>query len=188
MAKFFEIKKGAYRRDVLLFGRRIFSLVRTVAVYDAILHHLEWQSDYRTLRQHGLELPGESAYYWTGHYEVANVRLGELSRYWKGRAVPLAETDLGKFAAGVDNDGLRRYYEEMAKMTAHSSESIDESVDASKKLFESMKDKDYDPSICCITVNSSNVILDGFHRSSFLLARHGPDYKVKVVRVLPDFR
>lgn len=188
MAKFFEIKKGAYRRDVLLFGRRIFSLVRTVAVYDAILHHLEWQSDYRTLRQHGLELPGESAYYWTGHYEVANVRLGELSRYWKGRAVPLAETDLGKFAADVDNDGLRRYYEEMAKMTAHSSESIDESVDASKKLFESMKDKDYDPSICCITVNSSNVILDGFHRSSFLLARHGPDYKVKVVRVLPDFR
>lgn len=188
MARFFEIKKGAYRRDVLLFGRRIFSLVRTVAVYDAILHHLEWQSDYRTLRQHGLELPGESAYYWTGHYEVANVRLGELSRYWKGRAVPLAETDLGKFAAGVDNDGLRRYYEEMAKMTAHSSESIDESVDASKKLFESMKDKDYDPSICCITVNSSNVILDGFHRSSFLLARHGPDYKVKVVRVLPDFR
>ena len=188
MAKFFEIKKGAYRRDVLLFGRRIFSLVRTVAVYDAILHHLEWQSDYRTLRQHGLELPGESAYYWTGHYEVANVRLGELSRYWKGRAVPLAETDIGKFAAGVDNDGLRRYYEEMAKMTAHSSESIDESVDASKKLFESMKDKDYDPSICCITVNSSNVILDGFHRSSFLLARHGPDYKVKVVRVLPDFR
>ena len=188
MARFFEIRKGAYRRDVLLFGRRVFSVTRTAAVHDAILHHLEWQSDYRTLRQHGLELPGESAYYWTGHYEVANVRLGDLSRYWKGRAVPLAETDLGKFAAGVDAGGLRRYYEEMAEMTAHSGESVDESVDASMRLFESMKDKDYDPSICCITVNSANVILDGFHRSSFLLARHGPDFKVKVVRVLPDFR
>lgn len=188
MARFFEIRKGAYRRDVLLFGRRMFSVTRTAAVHDAILHHLEWQSDYRTLRQHGIELPGESAYYWTGHYEVANVRLGDLSRYWKGRAVPLAETDLGKFVAGADADGLRRYYEEMAKMTAHSGESVDESVSASIRLFESMKDRDYDPSICCITVNSANVILDGFHRSSFLLAKRGPDFKVKVVRVLPDFR
>ena len=46
----------------------------------------------------------------------------------------------------------------------------------------------YDPSICCITVRSDNVILDGFHRAAFLIARHGPDYKVKVVRVLPDLR
>lgn len=188
MARFFEIRKGAYRRDVLLFGRRMFSVTRTAAVYDAILHHLEWQSDYRALRQHGIELPGESAYYWTGHYEVANVRLGDLSRYWKGRAVPIAETDLGKFVSGADAGGLRRYYEEMAKMTAHSGESVDASVSASIRFFESMKNMDYDPSICCITVNSANVILDGFHRSSFLLAKHGPDFKVKVVRVLPDFR
>ena len=186
--KILEIRKRAYCRDVYLFGRRIATFPRKKSVYDAILHHLMWQADYRTLRQHGIELPGESAYYWTGHYEIANVRLGELRRFWKGSAVPLGETDLGRFAKGGHDGGLRAYYEEMARMTNHSAESVAESVAESERLFAKLETSSYDPSVCCITVNGDNVILDGFHRSCFLLAKHGPDSAVKVVRVLPDFR
>ena len=188
MAKLIEFRKGVYRREVLILGHRVLSFLRKGVVFDAILHHLEWQADYRTLKQHGIELPGESAYYWTGHYEVVEVRLGSLRRYWKDGPVPLSETDLGKYAAGKDGDGLRRYYDELADVTSHSVESADMAASASEQLFAKLEKADYDPSICCITVNDGNVILDGFHRSSFLLARHGPDHKVKVVRVLPDFR
>lgn len=188
MLKLLEIRKGAYSRDVFLFGRRIASFMRKKAVFDSILHHLMWQADYRALRQHGIELPGDSAYYWTGHYEVVQARLGDLRRYWAGKAVPLGETDLGRFVSGEDAGGLRSYYDELAKITNHSEESAAESVADSERLFSNLEKTDYDPSICCITVNSGNVILDGFHRSSFLLAKHGPDHKVKVVRVLPDFR
>lgn len=188
MARIFEIRKGVFRRDVFIFGHRVLSFMRKGVVVDSILHHLEWQADYRTLHQHGIELPGESAYYWTGHYEVVNVRLGDLRRFWTNGPVPLAETDLGRFASGEDTDGLRKYYSEMGKITSHSKESAAEEAVASERLFKALKDADYDPSICCITVNDANVILDGFHRSAFLLARHGPDHKVKVVRVLPDFR
>ena len=186
--KILEIRKRAYCREVLVFGRRIASFLRKKSVCDAILHHLMWQADYRTLRQHGIELPGESAYYWTGHYEIANVRLGALRRFWKGRAVPLEETELGRFAKGGHEGGLRAYYEEMAEMTSHSAESVTESVAESERLFAHLETASYDPSVCCITVNDDNVILDGFHRSCFLLAKHGPESKIKVVRVLPDFR
>ena len=188
MARIFEIKKGVYRRDVCIFGHRLFSFLRRGVIVDSILHHLEWQADYRTLHQHGIELPGESAYYWTGHYEVVNVRLGDLRRFWTKGPMPLSETDLFRFAKGDDKDGLSKYYAEMGKITAHSKESAVEEAIASMRLFKTLENAEYDPSICCITVNDSNVILDGFHRSVFLLARHGPDYKVKVVRVLPDFR
>ena len=65
MARIFEIRKGVFRRDVFIFGHRVLSFMRKGVVVDSILHHLEWQADYRTLHQHGIELPGESAYYWT---------------------------------------------------------------------------------------------------------------------------
>ena len=102
--------------------------------------------------------------------------------------VDMVANDFAGWFEREDTDGLRKYYSEMGKITAHSKESAAEEAVASERLFKALKDADYDPSICCITVNDANVILDGFHRSAFLLARHGPDHKVKVVRVLPDFR
>ena len=186
--KIFEIRKRAYSRDVFVFGRRIASFMRKKAVCDAMLRYLMWQADYRVLRQHGIELPGESAYYWTGHYEVLQVRLGDLRRYWDEKVVPLDETDLGRFLAGHDAEGLRRYYEKLMKITTRSDDSVTEAVEDSKRLFANLEKCDYDPSVCCITIDMKNVILDGFHRSAFLFARNGPDYKVKVVRVLPNLR
>lgn len=188
MAKLFELRKGPYRRDVCILGHRVFSFVRKGAAIDSVLRFLSWQADYRALRQHGIELPGETAYYWTGCYEIVEVRLGDLRGYWKNRPVPLTESNLGKFAKGEDEDGLRRHYDEMAKAIGRSEESVVEGVSASKRLLEQLGKNDYDPSICCITVNDGNVILDGFHRSAFLLALHGPDYKIKVVRILPTYR
>ena len=188
MAKLLEIRKGTYRRDVCILGHRVFSFIRKGAVVDSMLRILSWQADYRALRQHGIELPGEAAYYWTGHYEIVEVRLGDLRGYWNNGPVSLSESDLGKFASGEDKGALRRYYDKMAEATSRSKESADEGVAASERLFKSLESADYDPSICCITINDGNVILDGFHRSAFLLAKHGPDYRIKVVRVLPDFK
>ena len=78
MARLLEIRKGAYSRDVCIFGHRVCSFVRKRAVVDFMLRHLSWLSDYHALKQHGIELPGESAYYWTGCYEIVEVRLGDL--------------------------------------------------------------------------------------------------------------
>ena len=188
MSKLFEVRRGLYSRDVFVLGHRVLSFVRKRAVVDFMIRHLSWLSAYRTLKQHGIELPGESACYWTGFYEVVEVRLGDLRGFWKTGPVPLQDSDLCKYVRGEDKDGLRRYCDDIAKAALRSDESAAESVADSERLFSNLEKTDYDPSICCITVNSGNVILDGFHRSSFLLAKHGPDHKVKVVRVLPDFR
>ena len=37
-------------------------------------------------------------------------------------------------------------------------------------------------------INEHNVIIDGYHRSSAVLAKHGPDYKIRVLRLLTDLR
>ena len=188
MGKIFELRKSAYRRDVFIFGHRVFSFLRKGIVAEAILHHLVWQADYRILRQHGIELPGESAHYWTGGYEVLDVRLGDLRRFWQGKAVSLNETDLFKFVSGEDKEGIHRYYDELGRLWGHSKESAKSNVEDSERLFKDMEGAGYDPSVSCITINDKNVILDGFHRSTFLLVKHGPDFKVKVVRILPNLR
>lgn len=188
MAKLFEIRKGPYSRDVCVLGHRVLSFIKKRAVVDFMLRHLAWQADSRSLKQHGIELPGESAYYWTGFYEVVEVPLGDLRGFWKTGPVPLQDSDLCKFVRGEDEDGLRKYCDGVAKGASRSKESAVEGVASSERLFKQLESVGYDPSICCITVRSDNVILDGFHRAAFLIARHGPDYKVKVVRVLPDLR
>jgi len=186
--KVFEIRKLRFKRELYVFGHRVVSFLRLANVLEEIHRNVSWLVAYRSMRQHGVGLPADCATNWSEHYEVVKIRVGDLRRFWMGRPQPLEETALVKYLRTGDEDVIRSYYEQLHSVFGGDASGIEVSVAESCKLFSGLRDLEYDPSICCIVVNDQNIIIDGYHRSSVILAKHGPDCMVKVVRVLPDNR
>lgn len=183
--KLFGVETKMFRRDYYLFGKRIASSVRSDQLLEAVNRKLQWMVHYRELKQHGIELPADCHFYWTGHYEVATLRVGDIRRTDRHGTVALEDSVLVRFLRSGDRRILQEYYDELARHCGMSESAVREQIEATCRTFDRLREIEYDPSISCIVVNHRNEIVDGFHRSSALLVRHGPGHEVKVVRILP---
>lgn len=186
--KIIEFKKTQFRREVHLFGHRVASFLRLGNILDSLMRDVGWLVAYRSLKQRNVELPADCHLYWSEWNELVEIPVGDIRRVWVGGSIPLCETTLVRYLKSGDEGILREYYRKLAEVGGLSKESVETGIRQSHALFERMKDFEYDPSVCCIVVNERNEILDGYHRSSAILACYGADYKVKVLRLLPDIR
>lgn len=109
-------------------------------------------------------------------YEVAEIRLGDIRRIWAdGRAEPLTACAPYRYLEG-DADGYDRYCRENAKAYGFR---------MSQGRFEALRRSmdDFDPRWMPVVYGDGNIILDGQHRSCILLHRHGPEHRIRVVRI-----
>ncbi len=109
-------------------------------------------------------------------YEVAEIRLGDLRRIWTdGRAKPLSACAPYRCLAG-DAAGYDRYCRENARAYG---------FEMSRARFEALRQSmgDFNPRRMPVVYGDGNVILDGQHRSCVLLHRHGPEHRIRVVRI-----
>lgn len=111
-------------------------------------------------------------------YEVAEVRLGDIRRVWcDGRGYRLDECPPYKYLSG-DASSYERYCRENREQTG-----FEMSRERFDTLIESMRT--FDERRMPVVFGRENVVLDGQHRCCILIRRHGPDHRIKVVRVFP---
>lgn len=146
--------------------------------------------DRDNLAERGIAVPAKAHQWWTGIWEIIDLPLRELKSYEiltnDGTPVPLSETPLYLFLKTGDETHLRRYIELHDRngkcLTKASYEPHRRSLAA---LRETLSHEPYSPGKRVIVVDNRNAILDGTHRSSCLLALHGAELKITVLRILP---
>ena len=118
-------------------------------------------------------------------YHVEEVPLSEL-RFSKLTSqgylnVPLSRAPAYQYLEG-DTGAYDRY------MQLHEKYHPDSERDPRRfqALLDSLGRSDYDSS-SIIVVTASYQILDGAHRASWLLHQHGPDYRIKVLKLYGPF-
>ena len=186
--KILEIKKTKFKREVFFCGHRLLSFLRLWNILETIMKDIDWLVSYRSFRQRGIELPADCHLDWSARNELVDVRVGDLKRFWVSGEVPLEETPLVRYLRTGDETVVRESYELLSQLGGLAKETVEIGVAQSRKVFDSVRGLEYDPARCCIVINEHNVIIDGYHRSSAVLAKHGPDYKIRVLRLLTDLR
>lgn len=113
-----------------------------------------------------------------GGYEVVEVRLRDIRRVWfDRRAYRLEECSAYRYLEG-DAGRYREYCHQNAERSG---------FDMTSTRFEALRSsmEEYDGRHLPIVFGEENVILDGQHRCCILLRKFGPDFRLKVVRILP---
>ncbi|MBQ8822671.1 MAG: hypothetical protein IJZ82_08520 [Lachnospiraceae bacterium] len=109
-------------------------------------------------------------------YEIAQVRLKDIRREWKGKYYSLQECAPYKYL-----EGDTKLYNEYCKENSQK-HPFDMSVDRFDKLINGYKNKEFDSKYLPI-VNENNLVLDGQHRLCILLKEFGPEHEVNVLKV-----
>ena len=116
-------------------------------------------------------------------YDVDQIRLGDIRRYFEGRTTSLYETPVYSLIAHDDEKAYRKYVSDNRDGVEDIEAVTDRDIERFRRTIASMMNDDYDIRKCAIVIDSNNVILDGMHRTCALLYRFGPTYKIPVVRV-----
>lgn len=109
------------------------------------------------------------------HYEVVDIRLGDIRRKWKREAIPLEECHPYKYLKG-EIEQYERYTEENLKRFGFS---------MSPERFETLKQSlegGFDPLFMPV-LEEDNSLRDGQHRSCLLLYKYGPDHVIKALKL-----
>jgi len=109
-------------------------------------------------------------------YEVVFVRIGSILRNIEERITTLYETDVYPYLLGKEQ-GRQRYINYCDKYPI-----MRKNEDTYKKLIREMASQEYDIHRGAIVVDEYNFILDGLHRSCITLYKHGPFFKVQVLK------
>lgn len=151
---------------------------------EEILRQLSFERGVRELRDHGAELPGEAAIYWHGKWSIDKMRLGELVYNSPRGTMPFAECPLAKFLARGEMRDFEEFRRDMVLSNGGNPLKTDESPEPFLQLARSLEEHPYDISRCAIVVAApDNVVVDGNHRTSALIARHGPDHEISVIKL-----
>lgn len=109
------------------------------------------------------------------HYELTEVKLGDIRREWKGQLIPLTECHPYKYLAG-DIAQYREYVRENA--LTHGFEMSEERFEKLRQSIELQYDEKKVP-----VLNENNILMDGQHRCCLLLHKYGPEHTIKVLKV-----
>lgn len=114
-------------------------------------------------------------------YLLESVSLGDIRRCLNSRVFSIKETESYKYILDPENEKTRGEYglyckENTMEFEKHSVVSFDE-------LIEQMDNEDYDIQKGVIVVNQLNIIVDGLHRTCYLLNKYGDDHKITVLKV-----
>lgn len=111
-------------------------------------------------------------------YKVVFARVGMIMRSFEDKIITLYDMDAFSYLQGT-TDGVKRYHDYCLK---HQPYNPNRNEDEFDKLIDKMKSFEYDIKRGAIIVNEENFILDGQHRCCIILNRHGPFYKIPVVK------
>jgi len=111
-------------------------------------------------------------------YEIVQIALGDINRYWKGKFYKLWEVSPYKYLDG-DNEAYRNYCEVNQKVSPASPQM---SVERYEALRRSIEKNDFDERYMPV-IDRQNGILDGQHRSCLLLHKYGREHLVTVLRL-----
>lgn len=109
--------------------------------------------------------------------EITEIKLGDIRRRWfDGTVYPLTEVAPYKYLCG-DKEAYDDY------CLAHN---VQFGVNMQNKgfdnLIKSLDEKGYDEK-SIIIIGYDNVIIDGQHRSCYLLHKYGPEHKIRVLKI-----
>ena len=119
-------------------------------------------------------------------YELVQLPLSDI-RYWRqtdelgnGVFVPLVEEDNPAIAFNKNNIETYNAYNKMKQEfhsdTLHSQEKY-------QNLISQMTECPYDIKTGIIVIDKDNIIMDGWHRASYLASCYGKDYKICVLKL-----
>ena len=114
-------------------------------------------------------------------YEVKKMKLKDIKREWKGEILSLEDVSPFKFLQGDVSD-YEKYCDIHQNKMGH-----DVSIDKFKQLIKNIEENGFDNKKI-IVVGYNDEIVDGQHRSCYLLYKYGGDYEVDVLRVDLDKR
>ena len=161
-------------------------LRKILANQEEILRQLSFERGVREIRDHGAELPGEAAAYWHGNWSIGKVRLGDLYYNSASGPCPFSACALYRFLATGDTREFEAFHRDMRAATRGAPPRHEGDADPNvlRELAERLRETGYDIAKCAIVVLSpDNVVIDGNHRTSALLAQFGPDHEIPVVRL-----
>lgn len=184
MKALFSVEKSGGRRLVRFLNRKLFSCRIYPAVLDRIEGMLQWQVDSVVLARSGIKVPEEVARAWTGEYEIDEICLGSLFRMWDGRKIPLDQTMLVKFLRSGDEQILDEYERLHVEAGIATPVYCKLLRTTGLQTFERIMTNGYDPAISCICIFPDGLIADGYHRCAALYVKHGPEHRIRVLRIL----
>lgn len=112
-------------------------------------------------------------------YEVKRIKVSDLKRKWfDNKIYDLTEVAPYKYLQG-DKDAYTDYCQCHADKIG---KKVTLCFDRFDKLIKDMDENGYDPKHIIIC-DYDNTIIDGQHRSCYLLYKYGPDYEIDVLRL-----
>lgn len=172
----FSVNKKKDRFELFIFGKKIIFYRYLRMIRETFLYqHFFVLRD--TLRdKFNISLPMEAYYHLSGDVELVKIALKEIKVSHKRKKIPLSDTPLFKHLS----EG-KKYYGDDAEGHIFFTEKEDK-YNKFKSLEESLQKYDYDPSKCAIVLRKDNCLIDGYHRSVFMMHKYGENHKVLVVR------
>ncbi len=122
-------------------------------------------------------------------YEICQIKLKDITRYDQGKYTSIKEWGPYQFLLGKEKDYID--YCLNYRRTDYMNLSDKEFEKYIKKqcindynlLIKNLKKKNYNEKYPIIIDENNNMILDGLHRASYLMYKHGENYKIKVLKL-----
>lgn len=172
----FSIRKKKDRFEVFILGKKIIFYRYLRIIRETFLYqHFFILRD--TLRdKFNISLPMESYYHLSGDVEIVKIALKEIKVSYKKKKIPLIDTPLFKHLS----EG-KKYFGNYAEGHVFLTNEEDK-YNKFKSLEDSLNQYNYDPSKCVIVLRNDNCLINGYHRSVFMLYKYGEDHKVLAIR------
>jgi hypothetical protein len=116
-------------------------------------------------------------------YSIKKIKVGDIIRYYEGKMYSLHNSVVYKFLESdmKDVELYRKYCEK-------NSENPNRTLEAFQCLVYKLTQEKYDITKGAIFIDNFNIIMEGQHRSCFLMWKYGPEYEVDVVKIKMRFR
>lgn len=116
-------------------------------------------------------------------YSFETIEVGKLRRFTEGRIWSISDTINYKYLIHPEDSAISANYKKYCEDKENLLDNPDRSQASFFRLRDDLSNNEYDPQKAVIIINQYNIIEDGLHRSCILLAQHGENYKIKVVKI-----
>ena len=116
-------------------------------------------------------------------YEKTQIRLGDMLRDYNDGLYDLSKTLPYRYFVNKGNIEIEKEYKRYCSLDRNRVDNDQRSPETFRELIDAIHRNGYDDSQSSIVVDQFNIVLDGQHRGSILLAELGEDTPIDVVKV-----
>ena len=183
MKAFQLLKERKYKELYFSVNRYIRRVHYSLWEYPALLRTMEHDTRFYVSN----ELLRKLLLYPVDHYAIETMKLSEAksSNGWRGKIIPLNETETFAFIVNGDEKVYREYLRISYEFHGMSNiaPKIDSRVAGVPKTIEDITQYGYEITKGAVVVDDLNVVMDGLHRCSILYKLFGANHEIQVLRI-----